>query len=343
MPAPERPLRVTVGAQPVALVLGAVAVAIMAFTVAGAARRILGWALACAIVAIVVEPVVHALSRYLPRVVAIVVTLLLTAAIGATVAAGVLQDLGNQFDRLRVELPRAAAELESEGGLAENVRLRERVEELLDDVRDPRSGLASEAPGTLSAYFVSGILTIFLLASGPKLARAALDQVRDAAWRARLRLVTGEALRRGRVYVLASLAKGAAAGLVAGVLCWVEGVPAPVVLGVAAGVGSVIPGLGIVLAGIPALVLEAGLGTPAGIVRLAVVYIALQIADGLVVRRIISPRSLVVGPAAVVIALVIGFEVYGLGGALYGAALAVFLMAGLDAAGRLSALQAQLS
>jgi predicted PurR-regulated permease PerM len=41
-----------------------------------------------------------------------------------------------------------------------------------------------------------------------------------------------------------------------------------------------------------------------------------------------------VGPAPIVISMVVGFEIYGLGGALYSTALAVFAMALLDAAAR---------
>lgn len=339
-PASDRLQRVTVGPEPVAMVLGAVALALAGFAVAGAARRILGWALACVVVAIVLDPLVRVLSRSIPRALAIVIVLLGATAIGVAIGVGVLEDLGNQFDRLRSDLPRAAATLEAKGGLAEDLRVAERVDELLADLQDPRRGLAASAPGKVSAYFVCGILTIFFLASGPKIGRAALDQIADPSMRAQVRLVVGRGLRRGRVYVLASLAKAVAAGLIAGGVCWAEGVPAPIVLGAAAGIASVIPGLGIFLAGIPALVLEAGLGTAAGFGLLLAVYVALQVADAVVVRKVISPRSLVVGPAAVVIALVVGFEVYGLGGALYGAALAVFVVAALDAAGRLSELAA---
>jgi predicted PurR-regulated permease PerM len=48
----------------------------------------------------------------------------------------------------------------------------------------------------------------------------------------------------------------------------------------------------------------------------------------------VVPRSLAVGPAAIVIAVILGFEVYGVGGAIYAAALAIFGIALLDAAGR---------
>ena len=59
----------------------------------------------------------------------------------------------------------------------------------------------------------------------------------------------------------------------------------------------------------------------------------MQVIDGLVLRWVVAPRSLSVGPAAILIALVVGFEVYGVGGAYYGAALAVLGVALLDAAG----------
>ncbi len=340
MPAGSRPLRLSIGPQPVAVVLVSIAVAVALFTVAVDARRVLGWALACAVIAVVLAPVVRVLSRHLPRVVAILIALLAFAAITATVSVSVLSDLGNQFERLKVELPRAAGELEQDpgrfGDLASDLRLQERVQEVLDGVRDPRRGLASSAPATVSTYFICGILTAFLLSWGARASQTGLSQIGDPQRRERVRRVTEQALSRGRVYVLASVAKGIVAGLLIGVACWAEGLPAPVVLGVVAAAASAIPGLGLIVAGIPAIVLEAGVGTTGGVARLSVLVMVLQVADAVVIRRVIAPRSLVVGPAAVIIALVVGFEVYGLGGALYAAALAVFLMAGLDAAGRVS-------
>jgi predicted PurR-regulated permease PerM len=50
-------------------------------------------------------------------------------------------------------------------------------------------------------------------------------------------------------------------------------------------------------------------------------------------RRVVVPRSLSVGPAGIVIAVIVGFEVYGIGGSIYGAILAIFGIALLDAAG----------
>jgi len=338
-PGPPAPgvVRMTIGPEVVAMVLGSIAVGVLAFGVAVAARRILGWAVAAAIVAALLEPFVERLDRYLPRVVAILTGLLLVGVVAGSVATGILADLGNQFDRLRDEAPRAADELEDSdrfGELAQNFRLEERVDTVLDRLRDPTSGVASEkAASAAGAYLVGAVLTAFLLSSGPKMGEAALLQVADATQREHLRQLVRTGFARGRTYVLFGLAKAAVVGSVGWALCYWQDVPAPIVLGVAVAALSVVPGFGVLVAGIFAVLLEAGLGTVEGVVWLAVAFVLLQAADVVFVRRIVIPRSLSVGPAVVVIAVIVGFEVYGIGGALFAAVLAIFAIALLDAAG----------
>ena len=54
----------------------------------------------------------------------------------------------------------------------------------------------------------------------------------------------------------------------------------------------------------------------------------------LIVRPRIDPRTVRLGPAAATVVGLLGFELYGIGGAVYGIALAVIALAALDAAGR---------
>jgi predicted PurR-regulated permease PerM len=330
-------VRMTVGPQVVAVVIGGVALGLLLFNVASSAGRILGWATAAVVVAALLEPVVTWLDRFMPRVLAILASLFLFGLVASSVTGGILADLGNQFDRLRDEAPRAAQELEDSdrfGDAARDFRLEERVEELLDRLRDPTSGLASEqAASSAAAYLVSGVLTAFLLSSGPRFAQAGLDQISDPVRRQRVRDVVRLGFTRGRTYVLFSVCRATVVGFAAWALCYSEDVPAPIVLGVATAALSVVPGFGICVGGIFALLLEAGLGTQAGVVRLAIGFLALQVADAFFSRGVVVPRSLAVGPAAVVIAVIVGFEVYGIGGAVYGAILAIFGVALLDAAG----------
>ncbi|HEY8544448.1 MAG TPA: AI-2E family transporter, partial [Acidimicrobiales bacterium] len=252
-PPPTGQVRMTIGPEVVAVVLVSIAVGVMAFGVAVAARRILGWALASAIVAALLAPLVDRLARYLPRVVAIITGLLLVGVVAGSVTGGILADLGNQFDRLRDEAPRAAAELERSdrfGELATNFRLEDRVDTVLDRLRDPTSGVASErAASAAGAYLVGAVLTAFLLSSGPRMGEAALAQIGDPVRRDRLREIVRIGFTRGRRYVLFALGKAAVAGGIGWALCYWQDVPAPIVLGVAVAALSIVPGFGILVAG----------------------------------------------------------------------------------------------
>lgn len=327
----------TVGPQVVAVVIGGIAVGLALFNVASSAGRVLGWAAAAIVVAALLEPVVTWLDRWMPRVVAILLSLLLFGIVASSVMGGILADLGNQFDRLRLEARRAAVELENSdrfGEAAEDFDLTGRVNEVLDRLRDPTSGLASEqAASSAGAYLVGAVLTAFLLSSGPRFAEAGLGQIRDPVRRRRVREVVRLGFNRGRTYALFAIAKAAVVGITAWALCYSEDVPAPIVLGVATAGLSIVPGFGICVGGLFALLLEAGLGTQGGAIRIAIGFVALQVADSFFTKGVVVPRSLVVGPAAVVIAVIVGFEVYGIGGAVYGAILAIFGVAMLDAAG----------
>jgi predicted PurR-regulated permease PerM len=336
-PPPAGSVRMTIGPEVVAVVLVAIAAGVVAFGIAVAARRILGWAVASAVVAALLAPLVDRLDRYVPRVVAILTGLLLVGAVAGSVTGGILADLGNQFDRLRDEAPRAAAELERSdrfGETATNFRLEERVDTVLDRLRDPTSGVASEkAASAAGAYLVGAVLTAFLLSSGPRIGEAALGQVADPVRRERLRDLVRIGFARGRTYILYGLGKATVAGFIGWALCYWQDVPAPIVVGVAVAALSIVPGFGIVVGGGFALLLEAGLGTVEGAVWLGIAFALLQAADVVFNRRVVVPRSLSVGPAVVVIAVIVGFEIYGVGGAVFAAILAIFAIAMLDAAG----------
>jgi predicted PurR-regulated permease PerM len=257
-------------------------------------------------------------------------------AASVSVATGVLADVDNQFERLKVEAPRAALELESSprfGDLARDFRLQERVGELIARIQDPTSGLATEVPSRTSTYLIGAVLTAFFLSWGPRVGRAGLAQLTDEVRRRRVQQLVDAAFSRSQRYLLATIARASVAGVATWALCRMEDVPGPVVMAVTVAALGVVPGFGIVAGGVPVLLLEAGLGEGAGALRLALAFLLLQGIDEVVVRRLVVPRSLVVGPALILIALVVGFEVYGVGGAFYGAALVTFAVAALDAAG----------
>ncbi len=341
MAAPARTVRTTslaIGPAAVAMVIGGIAVGWFAFGAADAARRPLGWAVACAIVAALLAPMVDVLDRWLPRPLAVLAVFVgVGAAIGG-LTFGVLRDLDDQVSRLKESAPEAAAELAASGGLlgdlATDIELERRVDDLIEELENPSSGVAAQAASSAGAWFVCFVLTAFLLSWGPRLGAAGLQQIGDRQRRERTGRIARAAAGRGRRYLLGSHGLAVLAGLVAWGACDLEGVPAPLALGVAVAAGSVIPGVGVVVGALPAILLEMGLDTRGAGIRLALVFVVLQAAHAVALRKVVCRRSLVVGPAVILIALVLGYDIYGVGGAYYSAAIAVFGVAALDAAGR---------
>ncbi len=333
----ERTLRVTVGPQAVGIVIVAIAAAIAIFAVLTAASRIIGWALACAVVAALIEPLVARVDRRLPRPLAILVVLVGLGIVAVVVAGGIFADLDNQYDRLQEDAPRAAAELESSerfGELAQDFRLEERVAEVLDRVERPTEEVPASAATTaqhlLPVRHPRRLLP--LVGTTVRKGRGGADQRRRGACRGATSSVTS---RSGALAATSSSRSR---------WPWLPGSSPSVSAGgptsprrwsyrSSSGALSVVPGFGILLGALPTLLLASGLEPGVTTTALAVAFVALQVAHELVQRRLVYRRSLVVGPAAIVITMIVGFEIYGIGGAFYGAALAVFAMAALDAAG----------
>jgi putative heme transporter len=337
--APRAPtVRLALGPGAVAVMLGGIALGWFAFGAADAARRPLSWALACAVAAAVLSPVVEALAERMPRPVAVLVVFQLVAAAVGSLTLGTLRDLDDQVARLKDTAPEAAAELSRSGSvlgeLAADIDLEARTRTLIAELEEPSSGVAADVASSAGAWIVSIVLTAFLLSWGPRLGAAGLRQIPDVQRRNRVGRVIRTAVGTGRRYLLGTLSLAIASGTVAWALCELEGVPAPLALGVVVAASSGVPGVGVVVGAVPAVLLEVGLGTGAGGVRLALGFLVLQALHAVVLRRVVVPHSVLVGPAVIVIAMVLGFDAYGVGGASYAAALAVFGVAALDAAGR---------
>jgi predicted PurR-regulated permease PerM len=63
---------------------------------------------------------------------------------------------------------------------------------------------------------------------------------------------------------------------------------------------------------------------------LVLVFVAWQVVDTMVLRRALNRRSIRIGPVVPTIVAMLGIDLYGIGGALVGLALAVFFVAVVD-------------
>lgn len=300
-----------------------------------AAHRTVGWVIACAVVALLVDPLVDALDRRVPRVLSVVIVLLGLLALVSAIGFGVASEALDSLAELRATAPDAAAELESKSTLAADIGLTERVQTFIDDLdASVRDDALSQAASTVPTYLVTGILMLFLLAFGRRYVDAFVGQFAPRRGR-----VIGAVLRqagvRGRTYLLYAIANALVNGLVVMVTCWTLELPAGISLGACVAAMTVLPLIGVLVGGVPALLLAFGIdGWQTGAIVLTVL-VGLQAFEVTVVRPFVDRRTVRVGPAVPIVVGLVGFELYGPGGAVYGIALAVIGSAAMDALGHL--------
>lgn len=331
------PIRLTAGSA--GLLVGGVLAVLVLRNVFVAAHRVIGWSIAATVAALLISPLVTRLARHIPRIVALLVIGVVIAAVAGGLVFGVFDDLAAEAAVLAERAPSAAARLAARddgiGQVAVDLRLEERARDLasaIDDRFGARSAALTSTAGTLPTYFVCFILTVFLVLFGPRIVEGGFGQLADERRRQRLRRVVHDGVARSVRYLWAAMAQAMVAGALLYAVAAALDLPAPIVLALVAGIVAMVPYIGLFVGALPVVLLAAGFEsvTAAGLLLAGVV--AVQVFEALWLRRRVDDRTLHVGPAVPVIVGAVGFEVYGLGGALYGAAIAVVLLGVADAA-----------
>lgn len=330
-----RTARLVITPATVVVLFGAIVVAILLRNVLVAARRPIGWTIAALVLAAAIEPAVSLVQRKVTRRgIALVIVLVPVLGFIGLVAWGVFQDLDRSTDNLKAAIPQAAESIEASerfGEVATDFDLRGKADQLVDALERPSAGLAEEAVGSAGAWLVCLILTVFALGWGPRFGRGALQQITDPEQRYRVAKVSGRAFTRSQRYIDFVLVQGVMVGGLSWALYRMLDVPAPTPLAVLTGVLSAVPVVGILLGGLPAVLLVpdfASLGRPGMLLGALVVMQVVQV----FAFRQVTGRTIYIGPAITVIAFLIGSSIYGLGGAVFGTAIAVFAIALADAA-----------
>jgi putative heme transporter len=329
---PVRPLWVSVSLGSTLLVIGAVVVAVGVANLFVAARRPLAWAAAASVAAWLLSGVVDILGRWVPRRLAVLMTVLGLVLVAGGGWVGVRATLAAEVRELRTALPAAASDLEARFRAAADFNLAERTRVFVNEL-DDRFGIQAQvtsAAGTASAYLVSAILMLFLLGYGPRFVSTALRQIADPDRRAAVTAVVDRASQAARAYLLSVLVQVIAITAVCSSVFYLLDLPAPFVLGLLVGWLSAIPYLGILLGGLVPLLVAVTEPHLLTYLVLVALLVGLQSVEVLAVRPR-ADRTLRVGPALILAGILIGFELYGFGGALYGTALLVLVWAVLCA------------
>ncbi len=339
-PAAPPPRVVRVSARSAVVAVLVLVLAIVAQRVFVAAHAPLSWAAAATVVAVLIDPIVDLLDRWIPRLPAVIVGLVVAAAAVWAVIYVAFDELSSGIDRLAESAELAADELEARndnvGQLARDADVARRVDlfvETLDERVTGGDDVIESTAGTAPTYFLAGILTLFLLSYGPRLAQSAVDQLPDPAQRERVAHSVTSALQRARRAIFFTVGEGMLVGLIVATAARLLGMPVPAALGLAAGVMALLPHVGIALGALPLILLVLALRSDAAAIVTAAVALAAQVGDSFWLRRRVAAHSVDVGLLVPWIVVLVGYAVYGVGGAAYGLAVAVFALALLDEAG----------
>jgi predicted PurR-regulated permease PerM len=332
---------VRISTRTIVLAVGVVLALLVLRSAFVAGQRVLGWAAACAVTAVFVAPLVSWLGRWIPRIAAVLLTFVVIGVAAVALVFGTFDNLDREIRSLQRAAPDATERLEERddeiGAAMRDLELSSRIEVFLDEV-DDRVGSGSDALAenalTVPVFFVNMILTIFLLLYGPGIIRGGLSLIGDEERRRWATRVLQDATVQARRTLAAMLGQGVLVGLTVGVVGSLLSLPAPVVLGLVAGVAATLPDVGILLGVLPTVALTAGLQSGRAAVAILAAAMVVQAVEALHVRRWVDHWGVEVGPSIVWIVVLLGYELHGIGMAFFGVAFAVFVLAVIDQAPR---------
>jgi len=293
------------------------------------------------IVAFALTPLVSLLARWLPRSLAIAVAYVLGFVVLLGLIAFLVVTAATQVTSLVHDLPRYAHQAQHlEPRLLPLLRpfgvtpatLHTAQQQAIASVRGVGTTAAQESLGlvsgivsTLIDLVLILILSVYLTANGPKIARRLRRETPGAQrWRTGLLIAIVNQVVGG--YIRGTLTLAALVGVLVGGGMLVLHLPYAVLLGVLAFFMEFIPIIGVLISGTVCVLIALFQG-PVVALLVLVYFAVVHIIEGDVVGPRIMGKAVGIHPATALLALVAGSELFGLWGALFGAPLAGVLQA----------------
>ena len=296
------------------------------------AERVIAWVLCAMAIAALVFPAVEWLAhfRFIPRGVAILLTVVVALGTIGFVGYRIVNDVSSAMTSLQKAAPERAAQLERDSDFWAEIKLKQRVTNLVNEIPNRlRGGEPTEAlksAATRGVAFLAGlILTIFFVLYGPRLIEGALGQIDDDRERHRIERIARASSRRALFFARVKLWESVVEGLLAYAICRAAGVPGAAAFGVWVALWSLLPVAGVLIGALPIAVFAAAISWDRAFMVTAC-FIAIGVGDYLV-NRWLERRTLNVGSFAIVLAAFGGLEFYGLMGALLFVLAAAFVIA----------------
>jgi predicted PurR-regulated permease PerM len=231
----------------------------------------------------------------------------------------IVNDISDAMSSLQQAAPQRAAELEKNSEFFREIKLKERVTNLVDAIPQRLAGGATpdviKSAVSRGVAFLAGIiLTIFFVLYGNRIIEGGLRLIDDDEARRRTEYVIRDGSRRALFFARVKLWEAFVEALLAFAIGRAAGVPGAAALAVWVGLWSFLPVAGVVIGALPIIVF-AGAHTPERAIVVAAVFLVILIGDWLV-NRWLERRTVHVGSFAIVLAAFGGLELYGLNGAL---------------------------
>ena len=256
-------------------------------------------------------------------------------ALGLSVAALLLlfvsvfalfgSQLANEFDTIRESIPPALAQVQ---GLLERFGLGGPARELFAQGSGDVSRLVSQAGGYVMtagnglANFILVLVGAIFIASEPTVYRRGLLHLVPERAEPTAALALDDASRGLNGWMVGQAVSSLVVAAFTGVGLWLLGVPASGGLGLIAGLLDVIPLIGPIIAGVPAVLLAFTV-SPAAAVWTVGLFLVIQQLQGNFLQPMIQKRAVDVPPAVLLFAVVAAGTLFGFLGVLLAAPLTV--------------------
>ncbi len=293
------------------------------------------------IVAFALTPLVSLLARWLPRGLAIAMAYVLGFAVLLGLIAFLVVTAATQVTSLVDNLPRYARQAQHlTPQLLPLLRpfgvtpatLHTAQQQAIGSVRGVGTTAATESLGlvsgivsTLIELVLILILSVYLIANGPQIARRLRRETPGAQrWRTGLLIAIVNQVVGG--YIRGTLTLATLVGVLVGGGMLILHVPYAVLLGVLAFFMEFIPIIGVLISGTVCVLIALFQG-PVVALLVLIYFAVVHVIEGDVVGPRIMGKAVGIHPATALLALVAGSELFGLWGALFGAPLAGVLQA----------------
>ena len=299
----------------------------------GRLREVILWVLIAAFIALVLNPAVVALQRHRFRRGAAVGVVFATAILGFI---GVLALFGyplvNSLTRVAEQLPTMVRQVQrGHGWLAHTLqhfgllswvqknapKLQQAARNLGKPALSIGANLGKAVFSTMIALTTIAFLSLFMLLEAPVLRRGAL-QTMNPQLRETVMDVASTVSRSVTAYVLGTVAMGLLFGLVVFVTMLILGVPFALLIGLWVALVAMIPLIGGLIAGAPAVILALLHSPTAGVVALAV-FVGFQLVENHFIYPVVMSRTVRMNPLWVLLAVLIGANLGGVFGSTLGA------------------------